>query len=304
LLDTSEARRIRIGELERELVAAKNASATDTVRELRRARQHLESVRNGFAGVLQKFFVPLGRDYERVAKEAEECHRRMTQLIESLDGHMAVLGFEEGIGRSKCGPDHPNPTTRISHAVTQPSTHESTPLQPRHSARNPAHQPDRAPTATTYLSPPHRITRQTTPHHQAAHAQAPTPALRQKARATAAPAESNPDPGSRQAVVFSEGVEQEVRSQLLMVAIARLLMVNAAAVTETPYQDLSTKSGILAVVTGIVRILLCDDPDERLDHHAALLTRIARRPVKRRPDRSCPRRSFKPGPRWNSTGKG
>jgi hypothetical protein len=81
-------------------------------------------------------------------------------------------------------------------------------------------------------------------------------------------------------------------------------MVNAAAVTETPYQDLSTKSGILAVVTGIVRILLCDDPDERLDHHAALLTRIARRPVKRRPDRSCPRRSFKPGPRWNSTGKG
>ena len=102
----------------------------------------------------------------------------------------------------------------------------------------------------------------------------------------------------------AEGVEQEVRSQLLMVAIARLLMANAATVTETPYQQLSTKSGILAVVTGIVRILLCDDPDERLDHHADLLTRIARCPVKRRHGRSCPRRSFKPGPRWTSTGKG
>jgi hypothetical protein len=101
----------------------------------------------------------------------------------------------------------------------------------------------------------------------------------------------------------AEGVEQEVRSQLLLVAIARLLMTNAATVTETPYQDLQTKSGILAVVTGIVRIMLCDDPCKRLDFHASLLTRIARRPVKRRPGRSCPRRSFKPGPRWNSTGK-
>jgi hypothetical protein len=101
-----------------------------------------------------------------------------------------------------------------------------------------------------------------------------------------------------------EGVEQEVRCQLLMVAIARLLMTNAAVATETPYQHLKTKSGILAVVTGIVRILLCDDPEKRLDHHASMLTRIARRPVKRRLGRSCPRRSFKPGPRWNSKGKG
>lgn len=102
----------------------------------------------------------------------------------------------------------------------------------------------------------------------------------------------------------AQGVEQELRCQLLMVAVARLLMANAATVTETPYQHLSTKSGILAVITGVVRILLCDAPDQQLDLHASLLTRIARHTVKPRRGRSCPRRSFKPGPRWNSTGKG
>ena len=113
-----------------------------------------------------------------------------------------VYTYWVGIGHSSCGPDHPNPTTLLSQPFTQPSTHEPTSLQPRHTARNPAQQPDRSPTATTYASPPHRITRQTTPHHQAVHERAPTPALRQKTRATAAHAESNPDPGSRPAVVF------------------------------------------------------------------------------------------------------
>ena len=99
------------------------------------------------------------------------------------------------------------------------------------------------------------------------------------------------------------GVEQELRAQLLMVAIARLLMANAAAERDVPYHDLSMKSGLLAAATSIVRLLLCDDPDRRLDQHAALLRRIARQRNKRRPGRSCPRRSFKPGPRWNSKGK-
>jgi len=97
LIDSCEARRLRIAELERELVAAKAESATDTVRELRRARRDLESLRNGFDGFLQAHFKPLGAEYGRVTKDAEECHRRMTELIESLDGHMAVLGFEDGV---------------------------------------------------------------------------------------------------------------------------------------------------------------------------------------------------------------
>lgn len=99
------------------------------------------------------------------------------------------------------------------------------------------------------------------------------------------------------------GAEQELRAQLLLAAIARLLMANAASESDVPYQDLSSKAAILAVASGIVRLILGDDPDQRLHHHAELLRRIARRPNKRRPGRSCPRRSFKPGPRWNSKGK-
>lgn len=101
----------------------------------------------------------------------------------------------------------------------------------------------------------------------------------------------------------ADGVEQELRSQLLMVAIARLLMANAATATETPYKELTIKPAILAIATGIVRIMLCDDPDKRLDFHTETLTRIVHRPVKPRHNRSCPRRSFKPGPRWSSNGK-
>lgn len=99
------------------------------------------------------------------------------------------------------------------------------------------------------------------------------------------------------------GIEQELRAQFLFAAIARLLMANAVAGSDTPHQRLSPKSAILAVATGIIRLLLCDCPDQRLDHHASLLRRLARHFVKRRPGRSYPRRSFKPGPRWNSKGK-
>jgi hypothetical protein len=64
---------------------------------------------------------------------------------------------DEGVGGSSCSPDHPNPTNRLSHPFTQPSTHELTPLQPRHSARNPHHQTHRSPTTTSqaFVASPH-----------------------------------------------------------------------------------------------------------------------------------------------------
>lgn len=99
------------------------------------------------------------------------------------------------------------------------------------------------------------------------------------------------------------GVEQELLAQLVVAAISRLLIANAAAQHDTPPCELSTKAGILAIAGGIIRLLLCDDPDRRLEHHASLLQRLARRRVRRRHNRSYPRRSFKPGPRWNSKGK-
>jgi len=99
------------------------------------------------------------------------------------------------------------------------------------------------------------------------------------------------------------GVEQEFRAHLLLTAISRLLMINAAAEHAAPQDELSAKAGIMALAGSIVRLLLCDRPEQRLELHDALLRRLARCRRKRRPGRSCPRRSFKPGPRWNSKGK-
>lgn len=99
------------------------------------------------------------------------------------------------------------------------------------------------------------------------------------------------------------GVEQELLAQLTLAAISRLLMANAVAEHLPEKPDLSPKAGILTIANGIVRLLLCDDPELRLEHHAELLRRLARRRLRHRPGRSCPRRSFKPGPRWNSKGK-
>jgi hypothetical protein len=80
-------------------------------------------------------------------------------------------------------------------------------------------------------------------------------------------------------------------------------MVNAATEHEAPHRDLSAKPGVLALAGSIVRLLLCADPELRLEHHESLLRRLAKRRQRRRPGRSSPRRSFKPGPRWNSKGK-
>lgn len=99
------------------------------------------------------------------------------------------------------------------------------------------------------------------------------------------------------------GVEQELLAQLTLAAISSLLMANAVAEHLPEDSDLSPKAGILTIANSIVRLLLCDDPEQRLEDHASILQRLVRRRLKRRPGRSSPRRSFKPGPRWNSKGK-
>src|SRR5690606_19397406 len=99
------------------------------------------------------------------------------------------------------------------------------------------------------------------------------------------------------------GIQQEFIAYLIFPTMAQLLMANSATELEIEHPDLSAKAGILTLADGIVRLMLCDVPEQRLKHHADLLRRIARRRLKRRPGRSFPRRSFKPGPRWNSKGK-
>ena len=98
-------------------------------------------------------------------------------------------------------------------------------------------------------------------------------------------------------------VEQEIRAQMLFVALTRLLMASAADYTKTPYQDLSSKSGILGLRSHLVGLMLRDDPDVAASDLDRLLPRLVRNRNQRRPGRVCPRRSFKPGPRWNSRGR-
>jgi hypothetical protein len=99
------------------------------------------------------------------------------------------------------------------------------------------------------------------------------------------------------------GVEQEVRTQLLFAAIARLLAVEAAEAADVPLRYIVTKSSVLALAEHVVRLFLLDDRERSTADHSRMLQRVARLHAKRRPNRSCPRRSFKPGPRWNSKGK-
>jgi len=98
------------------------------------------------------------------------------------------------------------------------------------------------------------------------------------------------------------GVRQEILAQAIYVVLARFLLATAADHVDAHYHDLSVKSAVLALADYLTRLCL-DDPDRALRFLPRLLDRIARTRDKRRPGRSCPRRSFKPGPRWGPKGR-
>lgn len=98
------------------------------------------------------------------------------------------------------------------------------------------------------------------------------------------------------------GVRQEIIAQALYVVVARFLLAAAAEHAEARYRDLSVKSAILALAAYLTRLCL-DDPDRAIHFLPRLLERVARTRDMRRPGRSCPRRSFKPGPRWGPNGR-
>jgi hypothetical protein len=98
------------------------------------------------------------------------------------------------------------------------------------------------------------------------------------------------------------GVRQEILAQAIYVVIARFLLASAAKHVDARYHDLSAKSAVLALADYLTRLCL-DDPERAVHCLPRLLERIARTRDKRRPGRSCPRRSFKPGPRWGPNGR-
>ncbi len=101
---------------------------------------------------------------------------------------------------------------------------------------------------------------------------------------------------------YAVGVEQEVYAFALLLALSRSLMASAARVGETPYGELSQKTSLLAVCSYLSRLTLDSAGPEALDFIAALLQRIERTRIPKRPGRAFPRRSFKPRPRWGPSG--
>jgi hypothetical protein len=98
------------------------------------------------------------------------------------------------------------------------------------------------------------------------------------------------------------GVRQEIFAQAIYVVIARFLLAAAAEHVDAHYHHLSVKSAVLALADYLTRLCL-DDPARAVHFLPRLLERVARTRDKRRPGRSCPRRSFKPGPRWGPNGR-
>jgi hypothetical protein len=98
------------------------------------------------------------------------------------------------------------------------------------------------------------------------------------------------------------GVRQEILAQAIFVVIARFLQATAAEVHEDDYHALSSKTVILGLAAYITRICL-DDPGHAAVWLPRLLRRIVRTRDNKRIARSCPRRSFKPNPRWGPQGR-
>ena len=98
------------------------------------------------------------------------------------------------------------------------------------------------------------------------------------------------------------GIKQEILAQAFFVILSRFLQALAADTVDANYGDLSPKSAILGLADYITRICL-DGPFHSPQWLPRLLLRIARTRDKRRPNRSFPRRSFKPSPRWGPRGR-
>jgi Transposase DDE domain len=99
------------------------------------------------------------------------------------------------------------------------------------------------------------------------------------------------------------GVRQEVHAVALFVAIARFFMAAAARQSKLPYDSLSPKSGALGLAAYTVRLLLGLDRRRAPLVLDQLLNRIVRTRDPKRPGRCCPRRSFRPYPKWGPRGR-
>jgi len=100
----------------------------------------------------------------------------------------------------------------------------------------------------------------------------------------------------------ADGVRQEVFALLLFIALSRTLMAATAEIHQVPYERISQKGALLAAANRFTVLLLHQDLDRARETLDALFRRISRCLDGRHRQRSYPRRSFKPRPRWGPNG--
>lgn len=99
------------------------------------------------------------------------------------------------------------------------------------------------------------------------------------------------------------GLRQEIHALVLFLSIARFLMATAAHTSGEDFVDLSQKAAVLGAAAYITRLFLAKEVDFARGQLQALLQRIVRTRDKRRPNRSHPRRSYRPRLRWGPQGR-
>ena len=101
----------------------------------------------------------------------------------------------------------------------------------------------------------------------------------------------------------AQGVTQEVAALTLFLAISSLLADAADSALHDADEFPSQKGAVLTLARYLTRVLLDPNPNTGQAILARAIRRIQLIRDRRRPDRSHPRRSFKPAPKWGPSGR-
>ncbi len=99
------------------------------------------------------------------------------------------------------------------------------------------------------------------------------------------------------------GIRQEIYALTLFLSISRHLMATAARTADCDTEEIAQKAAVLTTAAYVVRIFLQRDGGDPGECLRDLLRRMSTRRYRKRPGRSFPRRSLKPGPRWGPGGR-
>lgn len=99
------------------------------------------------------------------------------------------------------------------------------------------------------------------------------------------------------------GIRQEIYAFALLACISRSTMADAAEHHDVDPGALSQKAGMLAVCDYLIRLMMPPIPHSETLCIKKLFQRIVSRLDPPRPNRSFPRRSYKPTPRWGAKGR-